>query len=41
MKVNLGGFDRLVAQPQGNDGTVNTGLKQFHGSRVAPMSLET
>jgi len=35
LEVHLGGFDRFVAQPEGNDGAVYARLQQFHGRRVS------
>ena len=35
IKIDLGGFYRLVSEPKRNHRTVNTGLQQFHGGGVA------
>ena len=34
MEVDLGGFHRLVAEPQGDDRPVDSVLKQVHGKAV-------
>ncbi len=34
MKVNLGGFRRLVTEPEGDHRVVNAPTKEFHGGRV-------
>ncbi len=34
IEINLGGFYRLVTQPEGNHGTIHTSLQQLHGRRM-------
>ncbi len=41
LDIDVGGLDALVAQPQGDDGDIDSGLKQVHGTGVAAMSSET
>ena len=39
--VDVSRLDALVAEPQGNDSHIDSGLQQVHSAGVAPMSLKT
>jgi hypothetical protein len=41
VEVDLGCFDGFVTQPECDEGPIHSRLEQFHGGRVAAMSLET
>jgi site-specific recombinase XerD len=38
-QINLGGFDRFMPEPQGNHGSIHTGLQQLHGHGV-PQAMD-
>ena len=38
VEIGLSCLDRLVAEPKGGDGTIDTSLEQFHGGGVSPVS---
>ena len=39
VKIQLSRIHGFMPQPQGNDGTIDTALKQIHRGAVAPMPL--
>jgi hypothetical protein len=37
MQVDLGGFEGLVPEPEGDDRLIDSGAEQLHGVRVSLM----